>query len=110
MLSLSKSLPMRVLILRDRASAGGGIYSYYEAIRPHLTVRHSFVGVGRPSSLYGRTRYSDRILGISTILRLIWDWIKLVIACLRAPDLVHVNPGLDIKTRRALRRDAVNVW
>ena len=46
----------------------------------------------------------------STILRLLWEWLSLINKLLRFPDLVHINPGLDIKTRRSLRRDAVNVW
>jgi glycosyltransferase involved in cell wall biosynthesis len=100
----------RILIVRDRASAGGGIHAYYRAIEPHLKVEHEFLDVGRPHIHYGEATAATKILGCSTILRLLWEWLGLVLKLLRFPAIVHVNPGLDIKTRRSLRRDAVNVW
>jgi glycosyltransferase involved in cell wall biosynthesis len=100
----------RILIVRDRASAGGGIHAYYQAISPHLRVRHEFVDVGRPHAYYTDDAFGRRWLMRSTILRLLWEWLSLINKLLRFPDLVHVNPGLDIKTRRSLRRDAVNLW
>ena len=99
----------RILIVRDRASAGGGIHAYYQAISPHLRVQHEFVDVGRSHAYYTDDTFGWRWLMRSTILRLLWEWLSLINKLLRFPDLVHVNPGLDIKTRRSLRRDAVNV-
>jgi glycosyltransferase involved in cell wall biosynthesis len=99
----------RVVIVRDRASAGGGIHAYYQAIEPHLRVEHEFLDVGRPHIHYGQATTASKILGRSTTLRLLWEWLGLVLKLLRFPDLVHLNPGLDIKTRRSLCRDAVNL-
>lgn len=89
-------------------SAGGGIFNYYNAIVPHLKIRVGFVDVGKPQHFYSsRGRLSARF----TPLRLIWDWLVLAFKIMRfRPDLVHMNPGLDITTFRSLRRDAVNVW
>lgn len=99
---------MKVLIVRDRASAGGGIFNYYQAIGPHLVSEVRFVGIGKPHSFYGRER---SVINRFTAVRLLCDWLTLLvnIICFR-PDLVHVNPGLDVKTFRALRRDAVNAF
>lgn len=98
---------MKVLIVRDRASAGGGIFNYYQAVGPYLASEIRFVGVGKPHSFYGRERSP---INRFTAVRLLCDWLTLLvnILCFR-PDLVHVNPGLDVKTFRALRRDAVNL-
>lgn len=99
---------MKVIIVRDRASAGGGIHNYYEALRPHFNVDCEFVDVGRAHSFFktphtGQTRYS-------TVSRLVADWWSLILKLFNFPDLVHLNPGLDAKIRRSLRRDAVSLW
>lgn len=99
---------LKVVIVRDRASAGGGIYNYYEALSSHFTVKCQFVSVGRSHAFF---RASDTTGGLhqSTILRLLSDWWFMVVKLAAWPDLVHINPGLDTKTGRSLRRDAVNV-
>jgi glycosyltransferase involved in cell wall biosynthesis len=43
-------------------------------------------------------------------LRLLYDWLCLFLTVVaHAPDLVHINPGLDGRRLRSFRRDAVNV-
>lgn len=99
---------VKVLIVRDRESAGGGIHSYYRAISPHLKVNFRYIGVGKPQSYYG-----DRSLLFRrfTSVRLLADWLNLVLKILWfRPALVHVNPGLDAGPLRSLRRDAICVW
>ncbi|MCX6865353.1 MAG: glycosyltransferase, partial [Verrucomicrobia bacterium] len=76
---------MKIVIVRDRESAGGGIFNYYRAISKHLSVAHELVDVGRS--------YSFCLLG------------KLC----RFPDLVHLNPTLDPIEMRSLPRDAVSL-
>lgn len=100
----------RVVIVRDRASAGGGIYNYYQSIRGYLSeIEYQFVDIGRPHDCYGTgVSLGDRI-GKITPLRLVMEWCTLALRIARGTDLVHVNPGLDIKTRRSLQRDAVSV-
>jgi glycosyltransferase involved in cell wall biosynthesis len=98
---------MTVLIVRDRPSSGGGIFNYYNAIAKHLTSKVRFIGVGKPHSFYGDQGF---VLFRFTPVRLLMDWLTLFFKIIwYRPDLVHVNPGLDVKTFRALRRDAVNV-
>ena len=49
-------------------------------------------------------------LSRSTLWRLCYDWLALLLRILRYwPDIVHLNPGLDVTTFRSLRRDAVNL-
>jgi glycosyltransferase involved in cell wall biosynthesis len=104
---VSSTRQMTVLIVRDRESAGGGIFNYYNAIAKHLTSRVHFIGVGKPHSFYGD---QGPALFRFTGVRLLWDWLTLFVKIIRfRPDLVHVNPGLDVKTFRSLRRDAVNI-
>ena len=99
---------MRVVIVRDRESAGGGIHNYYRAIGRHLSVDHGFVDVGRSHSFYA-AEGAPPSRGLPTPVRLFLDWSCLLLKLCRFPDLVHLNPGLDIKTRKSLRRDAVNL-
>lgn len=98
---------MKVLIVRDRESAGGGVHHYYRVVEPHLTVELQFSDVGKPSVYYGRQ--SSWIMRFRPC-RLLMDWIGLAIRILRfRPDIVHVNPSLDPSEMRSLRRDAVNL-
>ena len=99
---------LKVVIVRDRASAGGGIYNYYEALRSHFTVECQFVSVGR-SHAYYQVAKQIRRWRQSTILRLLSDWWVMVLKLMTFPDLVHINPGLDSKTCRSLRRDAISI-
>lgn len=98
-----------VVIVRDRGSAGGGIHNYYQALRPYFTIAYQFVDVGRAHRFYETSEAGGKSRQ-STAVRLIADCWALVRHLFRLPDLVHVNPGLDATTRRALRRDAVNIW
>jgi glycosyltransferase involved in cell wall biosynthesis len=95
-----------VVIVRDRPSSGGGIYNYYEAICRYLRTDTHITEVGRPYTFYGEK--GGRILN-STIGRLLTDWLALLFKILRVrPDLVHVNPCMDV-AHRSLPRDAINV-
>lgn len=96
-----------IIIVRDRASAGGGIHAYYQAIDSHLHMRHEFVDVGRPLSYY-EGRAVTRRWQQSTLLRLFLDWYSLVCKLFKFPALVHVNPSLDT-LRRSLKRDAASI-
>jgi len=99
---------MRILIVRDRASSGGGIYNYYQAVTRHLRVRHRFIDVGRPHSYYGTER--QRWFGhMPTPVRLVLDWLNLVLMMIAWRGLVHLNACLDHVELRSLRRDAVNL-
>jgi glycosyltransferase involved in cell wall biosynthesis len=103
-----KQFSLRVLIVRDRLSAGGGIFNYYNVIRGYLRLGVIFVDVGRPQRFYG---VSQSLSTRFTLLRLVRDWLALAFNIIRfRPDIVHVNPGLDAVNLRSLRRDAVNVW
>jgi glycosyltransferase involved in cell wall biosynthesis len=97
---------LKVLIVRDRISAGGGIHGYFEAIAPHLSCSYLFCDVGRPQGFYGgRAANGWLISGI----RLVGDWFRLGWAILRfRPGLVHVNAGLD-QEERSLRREALSL-
>ena len=99
---------MRVLIVRDRASSGGGIYNYYQAVRCHLGVSHRFVGVGRPYGYYG-TESRAWFVRMPTAIRLLLDWLTLVVKMIGGRGLVHLNACLDPVELRSLRRDAVNL-
>lgn len=98
---------MKILIIRDRPSAGGGIHNYYNAIGKYLGVAPHYTEVGRPYSFYGhRDSWRLRL----TLPRLCFDWLAALwkIVMVR-PKLVFVNPSLDPPTFRSLHRDAVNI-
>jgi len=101
---------LKVVIVRDRLSAGGGINNYYQAIAPHLTVNVRFVDVGKPHGFYGNLKGIEKLLARSTALRLLIEWLSLAWAIVVfRPNLVHVNPGMDASKQRALKRDAINL-
>ena len=99
---------MRVVIVRDRASSGGGIYNYYQAVTGQLAVVHRFVDIGRPHRFYSGSR---GLLIRITIVRLLMEWISLCREVLLfRPEIVHVNPSIDPECDcRAMKRDAVSV-
>lgn len=99
---------MRVVIVRDRKSSGGGVHNYYCAISEHLLIAHEFVNVGRAHSYYPADG-GNQGRRLPTALRLCLDWACLLLKMRSVPNLIHLNPGLDINTRRSLRRDAVNL-
>jgi glycosyltransferase involved in cell wall biosynthesis len=102
--------PPTVVIVRDRASSGGGIYNYYSAVAPHLHSRISFCDSGKPHGFYGDHKGPGSRLLEFTPMRLLIDWLTLVCKVLRFwPDVVLLNPCLDPPTYRSLRRDAVNI-
>jgi glycosyltransferase involved in cell wall biosynthesis len=102
--------PITILIVRDRASSGGGIYNYYTAVTPHLNSRVSFCDSGKPYVFYGDHKGPGTWLLEFTPVRLIIDWLGLVLKILRYwPDVVLLNPCLDPPTYRSLRRDAMNI-
>lgn len=97
---------MKVIVVRDRLSAGGGICNYYEALRSHVA-DWQYADVGRPYGFYGT---KDGIWLRFTPLRLFFDWLVLFLKILwRRPDVVVVNPCLDL-SGKSIARDAVNVW
>lgn len=97
---------LKVLIVRDRRGAGGGIHGYFEAIRPHLTCTYRFCDVGRPQAYYGGREAHAWLMGSA---RVVWDWLRISWEILRfRPGLVHLNAGLD-REERSLKREAVGV-
>lgn len=100
----------RIIIVRDRPAAGGGICNYYNAIGKHLTSNVHYSDIGQAHSYYEKPRLFTRLVSNSRFLRLALDCLSLAakIVWIR-PHIVHLNPGMDFKTRRSLRRDAVNL-
>jgi glycosyltransferase involved in cell wall biosynthesis len=96
------------LIVRDRASSGGGIYNYYQALTRHIRVSHRFVDVGRPHGFYG-SEGGSWLAHVPTPVRMVLDWVNLLVRMIGWPGLVLLNPSLDTVELRSLRRDAVNV-
>jgi glycosyltransferase involved in cell wall biosynthesis len=97
---------LKVIIIRDRESSGGGIVNYYQAIGPLIEAEVRYCDVGRPHKFYAGRRSGSRF----TLLRLVADWCALIWTILRfRPRLVHLNPSLDPPSNRSLLRDAVNV-
>jgi glycosyltransferase involved in cell wall biosynthesis len=99
---------MEVIIVRDRASAGGGIYNYYQAVARHLEMRHRLIDVGRPHGYYGN-KSRGWFVSMPTPMRLFFDWVGLVVNLIRRRGIVHLNVCLDPAELRSLRRDAVNL-
>ncbi len=99
---------MKVIIVRDRKAAGGGIHHYYDSISGHLRVPHEFVDVAKPLVYYSAAS-SAGSWPLPTPVRLLLDWTALLAKLLRFPQVVHLNTSLDIKLWRSLRRDAVNL-
>ena len=97
---------LKILIVKDRRSAGGGIYEYFEAIAPHLTHACRFCEVGRPQAYMGGRETGGRL---ASGARVLGDWLRLAWQILRfRPGLVHLNAGLD-REERSLKREAVSL-
>jgi glycosyltransferase involved in cell wall biosynthesis len=106
---MSRSIPT-VVIVRDRASSGGGIYNYYKSVTPHLKGRIVLCDSGKPYVFYGDHKGAGTWLLEFTPVRLMIDWLRLALNILRYwPDVVLLNPCLDPPTYKSLRRDAVNI-
>jgi glycosyltransferase involved in cell wall biosynthesis len=98
--------PLKIIIVRDRESSGGGIVNYYRAVGPLLEVKVRYCEVGRPHKFYAGRRSGSRF----TLLRLVVDWWALFWTILRfRPRLIHLNPSLDPPSNRSLLRDGVNL-
>ncbi|HWC59897.1 MAG TPA: glycosyltransferase [Verrucomicrobiae bacterium] len=96
-----------LLIVRDRPSAGGGIYNYYQAIGKYQGTAPQYTDVGRSYSFYGT--HGDKKVS-STPARLFFDSLALFTKILKVrPKVVLVNPSMDPPSFRSLRRDALNV-
>jgi len=96
-----------LLIVRDRPSAGGGIYNYYQAIGRYQSTSPQYSDVGRSYSFYGT--HGDKKVSL-TPLRLLLDSLALFAKILKLrPKVVLVNPSMDPPSYRSLRRDALNV-
>jgi glycosyltransferase involved in cell wall biosynthesis len=103
---MNMKISIKVLIVRDRKSAGGGIHGYFQAIQPHLNVAFRYCDVGRPHGYYGG-REANCWFGSGS--RIIGDWFRLGWGILRfRPQLVHLNAGLD-REERSLKREAVSL-
>jgi glycosyltransferase involved in cell wall biosynthesis len=106
---MKRSLPA-VVIVRDRASSGGGIYNYYNAITPHMAAAVTLSDAGRPYTFYGDHRSLGSWLLNFTPTRLLMDWFGLAFKIIRhRPAVVVVNPCIDPPTWRSLKRDAANL-
>jgi len=100
---------MKVLIVKDRPSAGGGIVNYYKSIDKYLTVDVKYINIGKAFSYYGKTNSLIYLLKRLTPVRLFFDYLKfLVLVILFCPDIVHINVSLD-KEKRSIYREALNV-
>lgn len=99
---------MKILIVRDRRSAGGGIFHFYEAIAGYLGCRLGMIDVGRPHAFYGNTDVSW-LSKLPTCLRLLFDWACLLFRLATFPGAVVLNPCMDPVEGRSLPRDAVNL-
>jgi len=98
---------MKVLIVRDRASAGGGIVTYYDTLNDYFTMEVDYTTVGRPHAMYARERTPVFIK--FTLTRLLWDYSKLICRIARSrPDVVLINSSID-KGGTAIARDCLNV-
>jgi glycosyltransferase involved in cell wall biosynthesis len=101
---------MKVLIVKDRQSAGGGIVNYFNAIDGYFTVKVRYITVGRPFPFYGREGLLIRIASKLTFVRLVIDYFKLIAGILIfRPDLVHINASLD-EEKKSICREAVSVF
>ena len=99
---------MKVIIVRDRPSSGGGICNYYNAIGRHLVAKPHFTDVGRPYSFYGAKGGAKLRF---TAARLFFDFLALIGKIIRVrPDVVIVNPCMDPPTWRSLYRDGLNIF
>jgi len=100
---------MRIVIVRDREAAGGGVHNYYCEVCRHLSVSHKLLNVGRSHAFYS-TVGLRRAWDLPTTLRLGLDWALLLLNLCRFPGLVHLNPCLDPVESRSLPRDAVSLF
>ena len=100
---------MRIVIVRDREAAGGGIHNYYCAVCRHLSVSHELLDVGRSHAFHIEIGLR-RPWELPTALRLCLDWAMLLMNLCRLPNLVHLNPCLDPVELRSLPRDAVSLF
>lgn len=97
---------VKVLIVRDRESSGGGIHNYYRNVTPFLEVDYRLKDVGKPHHYFGAKGLLTRF----TPIRLLLEWLGVLAKTVWfRPDIVHVNPGLDALSMRAMRRDAVTI-
>jgi glycosyltransferase involved in cell wall biosynthesis len=107
--NMSRNLPA-VVIVRDRASSGGGIYNYYNAVSHHFEAPVTLCDTGRPYSFYGDHRRFGSWLLEFTPVRLLVDSFSLAFKIMRhRPGVVVLNACMDPPTFRSLRRDAVNL-
>jgi len=98
---------MKVLIVRDRESAGGGIVTYYDALHDYFTVKVDYAPIGRPHPMFTSGRIS--VLKKFTVTRLLLDYLMLIykIATFR-PHIVLVNSSIE-RGGKATARDCLNV-
>ena len=99
---------MKILVVRDRTSAGGGIVNYYRSLAPYFSESVSFADVGRPQSFYGAAKAP--LLQRNPATRLLTDYARfLARAVVLRPHIVIVNPSLDSRDMRSVIRDGVFV-
>jgi len=98
---------MKVLIVKDRVSAGGGIVTYYDTLNDYFTVEVDYATIGRPYAIYASGKIS--VFKKFTLTRLLLDYSKLIykIAKFR-PDIVLVNSSID-PGGKSTARDCLNI-
>lgn len=97
---------MKVLIAKDRESAGGGIVTYYDALNDYFTMNVAYTPVGRPYSFYsGKVSLFTRL----TPIRLFLDYVRLIHKLIVfRPDVVVINTSLSAEGL-STARDSINV-
>jgi glycosyltransferase involved in cell wall biosynthesis len=97
---------MKVLIARDRESAGGGIVTYYDALSGYFTMDVAYTPVGRPYSFYsGKVSLFTR----HTLARLFLDYLRLIHKLIVfRPDVVVINTSLSAEGL-STARDSMNI-
>ena len=98
---------MKVLIVKDRPSAGGGIVTYYDTLKDYFTVQVDYAVIGRPYAMYasGRIPFFERF----TLTRLLLDYSRLICKIVRfRPDIVLINSSI-AKGGKSIARDCLNV-
>jgi glycosyltransferase involved in cell wall biosynthesis len=98
---------MKVLIVKDRASAGGGIVTFYDTLNDYFSAEVDYVMIGRPHTMYASGKIP--VLEKCTLTRLLLDYSKLIrrIVTFR-PDVVLINSSIE-RGGRAIARDCLNV-
>lgn len=98
---------MKVLIVRDRKSAGGGIVNYYNTVNDYFNIDVDYAPIGRPYAFYETKKVS--IFKRFTFTRLLLDYFSLMYKIAKfKPDIVLINASID-EERKSIARDSLNI-